>query len=160
MENNQITIEGAKIIFRNFAGAATKFNAAGNRNFSVILPKDIANELAEDGWNIRYLKPRDEEEAEDPTPYLQVGVRFTSYPPKVWLVSGNKKTLLDEDTIASLDYAEIEKVDLIIRPYQWEVGAKSGIKAYLKKMFVTVVQDDLEIKYKDLGSDDDVPWEE
>lgn len=156
--NEQVTIKNARIIFRNFAGKASKFNAAGSRNFCVIIPDDEAVKMAEEGWNIKRLRPRDEDE--EPPYYIQVSLSYSNYPPKVWLIAGNSKTLLDDETISSLDYAEIENVDLIIRPYNWELRGQTGKKAYLKKMYVTVVQDDLDLKYKDLEMDDgdDVPW--
>ena len=159
--NDQVTIKNARIIFRNFAGKASRFNAAGARNFCVIIPEDKVEEMVNDGWNIKRLRPRDEDEL--PPAYIQVSLSFSNYPPKVWLIAGKSKTMLDDETIASLDYAEIENVDLIIRPYTWEVRGETGKKAYLKKMYVTVVQDDLDLKYKDFGiedDNDDVPWED
>jgi hypothetical protein len=38
-------------------------------------------------------------------------------------------------------------VDLICRGYQWVVGDKFGMKAYLQSMFVTIDEDPLELKY-------------
>lgn len=156
---DNITIYDARIFYRNFAGKEGKFNAAGKRNFCVMIPEDVAEQLKADGWNVKYLTPKDEDEP--PLPYLQVSLSYSNYPPIIFLVSGKTKTALDDETVASLDYAEIEKVDLTIRPYTWEVRGQTGKKAYLKKMYVTVVQDDLELKYKDLGfaeDEDDVPW--
>lgn len=154
----QITFENARIMFRNFAGKESKFNPAGRRNFCLVVPNDIVEQLSEDGWNVKTLSPRDPDD--EPIYYIQVAVSFGAYPPKIWLIAGKSKTLLDEEAVSSLDYAEIENVDLIIRPYTWEVNGRGGIKAYLKKMYVTIVQDDLEMKYKDMEEpeDDDLPW--
>lgn len=161
MENNkndQIIFENAHIFWRNFAGKEAKFNPAGRRNFCLEIPEEIVEKMVEDGWNVKTIPPRDEDGS--PLHYVQVSVAFGSYPPKVWLISGKSKTLLDEEAVASIDYAEIKNVDLIIRPYTWNVRGTTGIKAYLKKMYVTVVQDDLEMKYRDFSDDDDddVPW--
>lgn len=155
-----LKIENARIFFRNFSGKQTKFNPPGKRNFCVYIPEDAAEVMAEDGWNIKYTKPRDEDD--EPRPYTQVAVGYEKYPPKVWLISGKSKTLLDEETVSSLDYAEIENVDLVIRPYSWNANGKSGVKAYLKKAYITVVQDDLDMKYRDFNEDDDgdLPWDD
>ena len=152
---NNIKIENAKLIFKNFSGEESKFNRKGNRNFCVILDPDVAEDLAEDGWNIKYLRPRDE--GEEKTPYLQVSVVFGKIPPKVTMIAGRTKTLLDEDTIGTLDFADIANVDLIIRPYNWEVNGKEGVKAYLKTMYVEIEQDIFAGKY-DCLDDEEIPF--
>ena len=152
---DNILVENARLIFKNFAGEESKFNRAGNRNFCVILDGDSAEDLRQMGWNVKALRPREDED--EPTYYLQVTVAFGNFPPKVIMISGKTKTVLDEESIDTLDYAEIANVDLIIRPYHWEVNGKEGIKAYLKTMYVTIEQDVFAGKY-DCLDDEDLPF--
>ena len=156
-----VNVENAQIRFRNFTGEPTKFNkAGGKRTFSVVLDAETAQNLIEDGWNVKTWEP---EGADEPIYHLPVEASYNLYPPKIFMISGNKKTLLTEDTVAALQYAEFSNVDLIIRPYCWEVQGKSGIKAYVKSMYVTIVEDEFEKKYRDLDQDsgdddDDTPF--
>lgn len=148
MVKNNIVIENAQIGFRNFSGNAGKFNPAGRRNFCVFLDNELGKVLESDGWNVRWLQPKDE--AEEPKPYLQVAVSYDNIPPKIVLVTKKGKTILDETAVNILDWAEIASVDIIIRPYNWEVSGKGGVKAYVKSMYVTIVEDEFESKYYDV----------
>lgn len=144
----QYTIENAELVFRNFEGREGQYNVKGDRNFNVILTKEADIEaLLSDGWTLGELKPRDEDE--DPRPKMKVGVRFDVMPPNIVLITngGVTRTRLTEDTVGILDTIEIELVDLIVRPYDWEYGGKTGTKAMLKTMFVTAREDELEAKY-------------
>lgn len=148
MATSNINIENATIAFRNFSGKEGKFNPAGRRNFCVILDQDISNVLVEDGWNVKYLRPRNEDEL--PQPYIQVAVNYKNIPPKIVLITSSGKTTLDENTVSMLDWAEISNVDLIVRPYNYEVNGKTGVKAYCKSMYVTIEEDEFEKKYSDV----------
>ena len=148
MRKQILSIEDAKLVFKNFSGAAGKFNAAGVRNFCVFLEPDVAAQLEKDGWKIRYLQPRDE--ADEVQPYLSVAVRFDNIPPKIVIISSRGKTLLDEHSVNILDWADIATVDMTISPSSWSVNGNSGIKAYLKSMYVTIVEDEFEKKYYDV----------
>lgn len=138
-------VEDARIIFRNFAGKEGQYNREGDRNFAVILPPDIAERMANDGWNVRYLPGR--EEGEEDTPYISVAVNFKNRPPNVVMITSSGRTQLHEDSVEVLDWADIRTADLIARGYEWMVNGKGGIKAYLKSLFVTIEEDVLERKY-------------
>ena len=81
---------------------------------------------------------------------MQVVVAFGKVPPKIIIINSSGKSQLDESNVNILDWAEIENIDLIIRPYHWEVRGNTGIKAYLKTMYVTLSEDEFEHKYKDV----------
>jgi hypothetical protein len=144
-EAMKVTFENANIMFRNFEGKEGAYNRAGDRNFAVVLDSETADRMLSDGWNVKVLDPR--EEGDSPTPYIPVSVRFDIMPPNIYMITSSGRVRMGEDTVMMLDWANIENVDLIIRAYNWEVNGKSGVKAYLKSMYVTIEEDELEKKY-------------
>lgn len=148
--NGKLTMEGAKIIFRNLAGREGKYNREGDRNFCVLLDVVTARAMEEDGWNIKRLRPREEDEGLEPQAYLPVSVSYKSRPPRVVLITSKGRTPLTEDVVEFVDMVDIKYVDLTINPYKWEVNGKGGVKAYLSTLYVIVHEDPLDLKYADL----------
>lgn len=130
-----LQIDDARIIYRNFAGVGSKFNRDGDRNFAVIIPnQEIADELIEAGWNVKIKPPRDDQDM--PFMYLPVKIKFNDRGPNVYLVTGDRRNPLNEETIGCIDDIDISSVNLDIRPYDWEVNGKAGRTAYLQAMEV------------------------
>lgn len=156
-------VEGATIIYKNFQGKKTDFNEEGNRNFGVLISDDDAVKLSNDGWNVKQLKPREDDPDQYRQPWLPVKVKFGDIPPIVYVITKDsegkaKKTKLDEETVGQLDWANIEYCDMIIRPYNYPAmrGKEAGISAYLKSLYVTIRQDDLELKYGSIPEAEDL----
>lgn len=142
-----ITFMDAQIIFRNFTGEERKKNPAGNRNFCLVIEDEVqAQQMFEEGWNVRILPPRTDDEVAKH--YIPVAVSYRnndSFPVCVYIVDGNQRTLLNEDTIGRLDHADIASVKLTIRPRYWDDdNGQTKIKAYLKTMYVTLNVDELD----------------
>lgn len=144
-EAKTFMVEDARLIFRNFSGKEGPYNRDGDRNFAVILDPKTAETMIKDGWNVKYLDSR--EEGEPDTPYIQVSVNFKNRPPRVVMITSTSRTNLNEGSIEVLDWADIRVADLIARGYDWNVNGKSGTKAYLQSLFVTIEEDALERKY-------------
>jgi len=153
---------------RNFAGNEGPMNRKGARNFCIILDEADLQKVDPSYWNVKALKPR--EEGDTPRPYLQVTIRWPQptdkkqgKPPTVVMITDKLVTLpngtqevrkartsLDEDMVALLDWAAVSHVDLKIRPYEWDYLGKTGIKAMVVALYVTIESDELELKYSDI----------
>lgn len=129
---SHLEIDDARITYRNFEGRGTDYNKEGDRNFALIIPDpELAEELREEGWNIKIKEPRTPDE--EPFMFLPVKVGFNEYGPNIYLTSGNNQRELGPDTVSVLDRARLIRVDLDIRPYDWSrPGGASGRSAWLK----------------------------
>jgi len=144
-----LTFENANIIFRNFQGKRTTYNEEGKRNFCVTLDEETARRLHADGWNVKW--PKNPTEDDTRLPHLPVEVSFKNYPPKIFMITTGGKNSLDENNIDCLDTAEIKTADIVINPYNWDGPRGEGVKAYLKSLYVTLIEDEFEHKYMNIG---------
>jgi len=161
---NRVVIENANMApskFRNFSGTETMYNKAGDRNFVIFLNPDQAHELEEVGAPVSW-KP-DRYNDGEMRAQLKVHVKYRDRagnrltPPNVVLVTSGGQTKLDEETIGTLDTAEIVNCDLILNVYDYTSPMGSGKSAALKTMYVTIAEDELARKYRD-QSEDGLPF--
>lgn len=147
-ERISFMVEDAPVLFKNFEGREKKFNQKGDRNFVVALPDELAVQMIEDGWNVKMLKPKEDDEDGIARPIITVKVRFDKIPPRIYLITDTSRTRLDEDTVDSLDWVDIRSVDLIARGHWYDMNGDQGYTAYLKSLFVIINEDPLEKKYQ------------
>lgn len=155
-----ITLEDIRLIWKNFAGEKRLFNEQGKRNFAIPLDEPTALKLRDIGWNIKDNAHKVERgEAQEIEYHIPVTVKMDArIPPKVYLIirSQNIRVPLDEDSIGLLDTAELDVVDVVLRPFNWDVNGKQGVAAYLKLMYATLQENPLDLKYAHIpleGSD-------
>lgn len=145
----QLNIAGARIGFKNFTGLEGPYNKEGERSFAVFLDEELAETLLADGWNVKLPKLREFASDEEDTrkPHLAVEVAFGKFPPKIVTITNDIPKVLSEEEVNTLDWLEIENVDLVINPYHWSVNGNSGVKAYLKAIYATIESDMFSQKY-------------
>ncbi|MEG0453748.1 MAG: hypothetical protein RR559_00020 [Bacteroides sp.] len=146
-----LIIENARLIYKNFSGKEGKYNRAGDRNFGVVIEDpEQASALSADGWNVRIIPAR--EEGDLPLHYIPVSISFDNIPPAVYMVTNKRMTVVDDNSIGTFDFAEMRNVDLVLRPYNWDVSGRTGVKAYVKTMYVTINEDAFARKYDEYRS--------
>lgn len=152
---NNLSMGDVDLIFCNFSGKPTKINPTGGvREFGIVLDPDNAQALSDEGWNVKEYISKHAEPEDGPTYYLPVSIRFDVFPPNIWFITSRNRTRLVENTVGMIDNMlnDISNVDVVIRPYNWGPNARgeSGVKAYIKTMYVTVEEDEFYEKYADI----------
>ena len=161
--NGHLYITDAEIMrgsFRNFSGEKSgRYDTPGKRYFHFIIEDDeIAEQLNNEGWGVHVLNPRDPQER--PTHFLKVQIRLGSpyFRCDCYSVSRDVKTLLTDETLRTLDGADIDFADLDIRPYEYEDG---HISAQLEEGFFNVRASHFADRYSDdrfQRPSDDIPF--
>lgn len=150
-----IRIENAHIFWKHFSGEQDDFHRQGERDFNVTIPEDMAPALIDDGWDVKSNVREDGSMSYR----LKVKVGYKAGEPAIFTYTGRKRTALHETTIGILDSADIQNVDLVIKPSFWgPIGDKSGIAAYVTEMHVTVAENAFAEKYAAYDDPDELPF--
>lgn len=149
-DRKPITIKNARIFKTNFSGKEIPpYNPEGKRNFLVYIDDlNVAEDMLRDGWNIRWLEPRNE--GDERKAFISVEVSFKNRPPKIVIITSRGETPIHEEDVNMLDWAEKERVDLTINPRFWDDNGQRRIKAYLRTMKVWIYEDELEQEIDEL----------
>lgn len=141
----KLEFEDAKLMggkFKNFSGKANEYNREGNRYINVVIPENKAQQLADLGWTIKELPPR--EEGDPSVFFMKVNIKFkqdgAKSDPKIFKgISQDNMHRVNYDSIGDLDRDEIDHIDMVVRPYHWgKEGEKNGISAWLDEMYVII----------------------
>lgn len=155
----KVELKNYKVMFKNFAGRASTngYNREGNRNFCIVLDDETAQQMLNDGWNVR-VKEFDDGSHRNT---LQVAVRFDieRFRPRIVMVTPKSngkfiKRPLNEDTVSELDSATITYANVMLNPSPWKNAmGHGGIKAYLTTGYFVIEKDPFEDDFP--GDDDD-----
>ena len=149
---NDINITDGKIAYSNFSGRPTQFKPEGGvRTVTFVIPVDIADQLRNDGWNLREQILSDDGEVR--RYLLEAKLTFRTREgkprdPKIFIVRNDGLVHVTEETVDTLDRAEILNVDAVIGPSYWEWGGRKGIAAYINSMYVTIKENPIDEKYR------------
>lgn len=145
-----VELEDVKVkwAFSHFDGRADTFNDEGDHNFTIILPEETAQQLMQEGWNVR--EKEGYEEGDPPEFQLKVKISYRFEAPKIYLIKNGRKFRADERDLSDIRRDTCEQIDVIITPSRWVNGNRTGITAYAKELYATVRESRFASKYSDL----------
>ena len=160
MSTGDLKVKHAAILWSNFAGQPTSYNAAGGkRTFNLVLTPDVGRDLQERGWNIKFRDPQ--KEGDEMLVYTEIVVNLDSaYPPTIYICSEfrGKKTKREatEEDVNRFDSRRFSDISVMIHPYEHGRPNSSGatVKGYLRDMYVVLENDDA---FEDDYSEYEVP---
>ena len=134
MENNKlVSIENTRFIFEtNFSGDPRRDKYGSNKRYAnIVIPEELANELSDEGFNVKCTNPKDDEY--EKTYFVKATVNYDSkYPPRIYLVSGdNRPELLDAESVGIIDTMYVRNVNAILSKYynpktdKWSLYART-----------------------------------
>lgn len=142
-----LTLEDAKFFGRpNFSGEEDQFKDA-RRKFTVLIPNETADQLRDLGWNVKTNIPTQEQVAEgrEMISHLKVMVDRTA---DIWVLMGEEREKLNEQTMGVLDKSRVERLDMEIRAWEYDPEDKPGeFSARLVTLIAVIRPNILSAKY-------------
>ena len=137
MENNKIvSIENTRFIFEtNFSGDPRRDKYGSDRRYAnIIIPEELAEELIDEGFNVRNTDPKDGEY--EKTYFVRATVNYDSkFPPRIFLVfADNPPELLDSKSVSIIDTMYIRNVNVI--PSKYYNAKMDKWSLYVRTMYV------------------------
>ena len=132
------TIENAQLAFTDFSD---------KREFGIILPRETALRMKADGWNVEQTKAfGDDVVWSDFYIRIKIGKSKSNRLPKIELSNSRARSILqNEDELDNLDKIDIDKIDVTVFAYHWEVGESYGTSTYVKSLHITAKEDVSEV---------------
>lgn len=152
---NDIIIEAGEIAYSNFSGNPNKnFDGSNKRTVTFVIPPEIKDNLINDGWNVREQVFNNDPDRE-PRYLLEATICYRTRDgkpkdPGIFIVRSDRLVHVTEDIVDTLDGADILNVDVVLGPSYWEQGGRKGIRPYVNRMLVTVKENAIEKKYREL----------
>lgn len=150
MARDVLELEGVQLGYKNFEGREKKFNPAGKRNVMLFLSEEQAQAAEAFGFNVKRFDNSDinPEDQFPKSPQLKVNIKYGAISPNITIVnSENGPVALDEETVLTLDTADIEFADIVLSPYDWNVNGETGRTPYLKALYVGLDRNRFDDKY-------------
>ncbi len=147
IDDLEIANANVKWGFSHFDGRADTFNDEGDHNFTLILSEEQAQELMNEGWNIRTMDGR--EDGDPPEYLLKVKISYRFEAPKIYIIKGTRKFRADETDLADIKRSTCDQLDVIITPSRWVHGRESGVTAYVKEMYAKIRESRFSAAYAD-----------
>lgn len=152
---NDIYIEDGEIAFRNFRGNPERnYDHSNKRTVTFKIPEEIKDDLINDGWNVKTRINKDYPD-DPPTYLLEATVCFRTRDgkpkdPQIFIVRPDRLIHVTEETVDTLDGLDIVSVDARLGPKYWEQGNRKGIRAYVNKMLITIEENPIDKKYREM----------
>ena len=144
-----LLLEDAKFFGRpNFAGEKNRFNET-KRQFTVLIPNDVGENLRQAGWNVKTNIPTAEELQQFPDrtelSHLKVAVDPGS---EVFIKMGDQLERHTESTYGVADRARVDYMDMELRAWEYDAEERPGqYSARLVSDVMTITPNLMQEKY-------------